>query len=508
MKTIPVLLICCLSGFLFAQTRTFKLPEIERREVNVFPINPASLAGDPLLISLGNRQTQNQAIQKYKQLGAQATPGLLKHLQDPQPGIRLLALSALQYAWAPGAENAVVPFLMSESDSEAQTAWYLLKQKTNPGEVEQWAEQNLLRLNSGRVAEMLDMLESERPDSERMMTLLQQPKYWKAALPYLPRYTDPVFTPVTRGIVGRASGQWRALALAALIHQTDRDPLVLNQVGGLLSDEDAVVREMAAEYLRWHGRTSDISTISTALEMETDLFARAAMTEAVRILGLRTQVDAPNPIRPMEPLVNYANDLSGDPALLVSQRLSALRVATGYGAIEKRQDEEEAPWTLVPPTRSFLAERGRGFGFGIKTEQGPFADSVHLAQDVSWGEVMATVVAVSPGTVKMVRIARESWGGLVVIEHQSPNGKTFCSLYGHLGPLITVQPGDQIAAGTKLGSLGRSYTAENGGYEVHLHFGIYNDVYGNGRWVNGYMEPDTFLLGDHKWIDPYSVYPE
>ena len=491
-----------------AQTRTFILPDIERRETRIFPVGPTAPLRDPLLMSLGNPQTREQAIQTYQRLGAEAVPGLVKHLRDPSIGIRMLALSALQYAWTPGTENAVLPFLKSGNDAEAKSAWYLLKQKTDEKELDQWAEENLLTLNPGRVEALLLDLESEGPDPERMMQLLQQPKYWKALLPHLARYTDPRFVAPTRRLAGQAKGEWLAMALAALIHQADRDPAVLQQLRLFLKDEDPRVREMAAEYFRWYGRDADLAALEEAQALESDLFVRATLAEAIRLMPEKGKVTFPDPLRPLEPAVKYGESNQGDTELLVIARFAAWREAAGYRSDLKRDPVTDAPWTLVPPTRSFLADRGKGFGFRVQAQSGPFAESVHLAQDVAWGEVMSSVVAVSPGKVKLVRIARESWGGLVVMEHQSPAGKPFCSLYGHLGPLITVRPGDVIAAGTKLGSLGRSYTVENGGYRSHLHFGIYNDAFGSGQWITGYMDPEEFGRGDHHWIDPYSLYPE
>lgn len=508
MKFLRIWFASCLVSWVYGQSRSLTLPEIERPEVLIFPVGPGTAFRDPLLLSLGNPQTMDQAVQQYRQLGREAVPGLINHLQDPQPGIRLLALSALQFAWSPEAEDPVRNCLFSHNNSEAKAAWYLLKQKTDAAALEKWAEENLLQLNPGRVSDILDRIESKNPDPARMMQLLQMPKYWRAALPYLPRYTDPAFTPLTRRIVGKTQGELRALALAALIHQADRDGAVLDQVGALLQDEHAAVREMAAEYLRWHGRKSDLGILDAASVDETDLFAKASLSEAMRILEIREDTLFPVNRQAIEPAVNYAEGISGLPGSSVLETVTALRTATGYAAPNSRQMTEPPPWVLVPPTRSFLSERGNDFGVKVKATDGPFADSVHVAQDVSWGEVMASVVAVAPGTVKLVRMAAESWGGLVVIEHQSPRGKTFCSLYGHLGPLITVQPGDQIAAGSKIGSLGRSYTAENGGYECHLHFGIYNQAYGTGRWVTGYMDKEKFFQQPHHWIDPYTLYGE
>jgi murein DD-endopeptidase MepM/ murein hydrolase activator NlpD len=81
-------------------------------------------------------------------------------------------------------------------------------------------------------------------------------------------------------------------------------------------------------------------------------------------------------------------------------------------------------------------------------------------------------VAIGNGLVREVRCA-PTWGFMLVIEHVLPDGQRFCSLYAHLSPFVCVAPGDSVTKGRKIGSIGRGYTWENGGYVAHLHFGIH-----------------------------------
>ncbi|WFB36017.1 peptidoglycan DD-metalloendopeptidase family protein [Kiritimatiellota bacterium B12222] len=490
---------------LFAQTRTQVLPQLERKETQILPVGSLPVTEDSLLMSLGYPHSQAQAIQEYKRLGTQAVPGLVAHLQHPHPTIRMLALSALQYAWLPGTEVSVLPLLTSRNDAEAKSAWYLLKQKMDSATLSQWATDHFQQLNAGRVADLLVDLEREGPDVERMLQLVAQPRYWNAVLPCLPRYRSELFTPFTRQMAVQVKEEALCLVIACLIQQADRDPMAHEQMSLFLQNADPRVREMAAEYYRWHGGVADQEVLETALASEFDPFAGASMREALRMMAFRGDVNFPASVQPFEAVVDYARDVQGDAMFVVRTRVSRLRQALGYGDMALRE-EEDFPWVLFPPTRTFLSQPGNSFGFQIGEGEGPFAESVHLAQDVSWGEEMATVLSISPGEVKLALVARPSWGGLVVMEHRSPTGKVFCSLYGHLGPLVTVQVGEFISAGTKLGSLGRSYTAENGGYESHLHFGIYDAAYGDGSWVTGYMTADDYMGTEQKWLDPYRLY--
>src|SRR4029077_9112778 len=82
-------------------------------------------------------------------------------------------------------------------------------------------------------------------------------------------------------------------------------------------------------------------------------------------------------------------------------------------------------------------------------------------------------------------------------------GKPFCSLYGHLSPMIHVRPGDVVEAGQQLGAIGRGFSVDNGGYFAHLHFGIHRGRYATEtRWVCGYVSPQAFASGAHTWLDP------
>ncbi|MDF3129646.1 peptidoglycan DD-metalloendopeptidase family protein [Kiritimatiellaeota bacterium B1221] len=505
MKMLCVFLLLGVCPFLPAQTRTFRLPDLERKETQVFPVGAGAMPQDPLLMALGNPLTREQAVLEYKRLGAQAVPDLVAHLRDSNSGIRLLAISAMQYAWVPGTEQAVLPFLKSPRDAEAKSAWYLLKQKMEKGALDQWVREHLYEMNLGRLIEVMGEWESEAPDASRMLELLSRPRYWQAALPYLPRYTAPEFRSFTRYIADQAHGQWLIFALAGMIQQGDRSPLVWQQMEVFLANEDPRVREMSAEFYRWHGGKSALPLLKKAWAKEQDLFARESMAEALRIISIRTDADFPVPRQPMEPVVKYTGGLRPEDPEVSQKRIVALRKAMGYADQGARTVDGDAPGILVRPVRAFFNDH-HDFGLQAKAGSGPFAGLVHLGRDMAWGEDMASVLAVAPGVVKRVQIARESWGGLVVIEHLSPSGKKFCSLYGHLGPLITVNPGDEVLAGAKLGGLGRSFTAENGGYLSHLHFSIYDGPYGSGKWVNGYMAPELFALGGHKWIDPYILY--
>jgi murein DD-endopeptidase MepM/ murein hydrolase activator NlpD len=60
----------------------------------------------------------------------------------------------------------------------------------------------------------------------------------------------------------------------------------------------------------------------------------------------------------------------------------------------------------------------------------------------------------------------------VAVEHRLPTGQYLTSIYGHLGVKRLVEPGDLVAAGQQIGTIGGKHPLVNGGYDPHLHFGI------------------------------------
>ncbi len=113
------------------------------------------------------------------------------------------------------------------------------------------------------------------------------------------------------------------------------------------------------------------------------------------------------------------------------------------------------------------------------------------------------VYAAGAGTVVEVE-ERTSFGLVVLIEHRLSNGKRIVSLYGHLNPADQpVAVGDVVEAGDRIGSLG--VTAVNGGWALHLHFGIHKSEY-TGEWVYYGHVSDPATADE--WYDPEVFIPK
>ena len=126
--------------------------------------------------------------------------------------------------------------------------------------------------------------------------------------------------------------------------------------------------------------------------------------------------------------------------------------------------------------------RVTGYTFGQST-----ANGIHLGEDAAGG-AGTPVYASGEGQVKHAHV-RTGYGLVVIIEHSlpagDPYGQNVCTLYGHLRDWDKkVSEGQVVGKGTLLGYLGTS--AENGGWDPHLHYGVYKNAYSTTWIYQGY----------------------
>lgn len=109
--------------------------------------------------------------------------------------------------------------------------------------------------------------------------------------------------------------------------------------------------------------------------------------------------------------------------------------------------------------------------FGDTRFQAGNRRTVHIGVDIF---APAGTTVSSPFEAKIQAVSnspdRFDYGGVVILEHTTPDGDTFQTLYGHLKPDVTktLTVGATVAAGEAFAILG---TPEgNGGWRPHLHF--------------------------------------
>lgn len=145
-------------------------------------------------------------------------------------------------------------------------------------------------------------------------------------------------------------------------------------------------------------------------------------------------------------------------------------------------------------------------GWNVSTQHGEELSSgyYHMGVDVG-GEFEAgePVYASAVGIVREVE-ERSQFGLVVIIEHFPPNESSNVTLYGHLSPNdIRVEPGQTVNAGDVIGVLGSQ--SENGGWVVHLHYGIHKEPYSVNWIYYGHVnDPETA----NDWYDPETYIPD
>ena len=121
--------------------------------------------------------------------------------------------------------------------------------------------------------------------------------------------------------------------------------------------------------------------------------------------------------------------------------------------------------------------------------------TVHLAVDV-FAASGTPLYAPMEGVVISAEYRPDSldYGGVIMLEHKTPEGDQFYTLYGHLDPsfLKTLKLGSKVYKGDAFCTLGAQEV--NGGWPPHVHFQIILDTVGVGSDIPGVGDPDDMLL--------------
>ncbi|MDP3970503.1 MAG: VCBS repeat domain-containing M23 family metallopeptidase [bacterium] len=136
---------------------------------------------------------------------------------------------------------------------------------------------------------------------------------------------------------------------------------------------------------------------------------------------------------------------------------------------------------------------------GEEISKGVYHMGIDAGYELNAGD---PVYAAADGIVKEAKV-RSRFGLVVLIEHQPEKEDRNVTLYGHLRPSdVRVYPGQHVKAGDVIGVLGEPY--ENGGWNVHLHFGIHKQPYSN-IWIYYGHVRDVNIQND--WYDPALYIP-
>lgn len=503
----------------------------------------------------------------------------------PCPGGRLLVLLGWVYALALNGSGVPIPprsgGLQRPQAADLQGESHVPGFPTTPARL------------TREYGDAFVLAEADAPDEERMLHAFKHPGMGLAVITFLPRYFSPRLVEPTRKLARSTDPVHQAGAISGLLSLLDTAPETRTFVRGLLHASDPAVRGRAAEYLCWFGTPGDYPFLMKSSGAESDLHARAAMVEAAAAIKRRAAIFGAGAAATLTP--------DGGPAATYQQLAEVLAAqateATRQAVIERLRSTEvcepitrfsdrlehgergaallrthrllvgypESSGTpgrppaapavplpvarsLVVPVRDYFDARRKSYGSLVSPDGGgSFNGKCHVGDDVAWKMDHETVVAIGHGIVRSVDLGRKSWGGLVVVEHLDAAGGRFCSLYGHLGPLVCVHPGEAVRQGQKLGVVGPSYSHANGGYLAHLHFGIHRGAFllpdrvgaviplpdqpgeaatatvtavhersvevrladgatrtieRSENWTCGYLSPTEFATKTHGWVEP------
>jgi 4-aminobutyrate aminotransferase-like enzyme/Ser/Thr protein kinase RdoA (MazF antagonist) len=154
----------------------------------------------------------------------------------------------------------------------------------------------------------------------------------------------------------------------------------------------------------------------------------------------------------------------------------------GAPVIDFSGDAPEPPATK-PAIGRYLEDRRVYDSDAYETELPGERRTLHLGVDV-FLDPGEPVLAPLDGEVRdsAFRPALRDYGGVVLLDHRTPDGVTFHSLYGHLAPELPA-PGTRLARGDVIGRIGAEH--ENGGWAPHLHLQLLSTDLGDGCAVHG-----------------------
>ncbi len=463
---------------------------------------------------------------------------------------RLMAIYLLQYVWSPDAVSQLTNLLKTDSNQEARLLAFAALDK-NAKESLKAVMPSLVSDQNPEIAGIaLEQMELQAPDLERILSAIARPEMWKALELYLPRYYSVALTPKTLLMLktGKTTNE-QATAIVSLISQNSNSPEIRQYLGGLMKSYDPAIRELSAEYLSWHGTEAELPCLDESMKNEQDIYAMASMKAAMASIKRRSSVksgtsgeavSAPDSFKNAVKLLQSARTSSNirsafefmkkseafEPFFVkgkkVDETFNELRNermkltglifdipafcgdGTGTVAGEKATEAD----SLVPPIRNYLDLRRKSFGVKIGKISADSDELVRVCDIAGLRKTYLTVVSVGNGLVKSAEY-NKNWGFAVIIEHTGTDGRKFCSLYTHLSAFMHVKKNDIVSAGEKIGSIGRHFTWENGGYGAHLQFGIYNDAFdSSSTWQASHIPAEEFTKGLHKWANPQSFIQE
>jgi len=314
------------------------------------------------------------------------------------------------------------------------------------------------------------------------------------------RFRNPELHPLFTALLDHEDWRVRHRALYALEYYGNPD--VVPRAWALATHDAPRMREKAviAVLKLWAGRPT-AKEVAAQLAAEADPHVRACL----EALSARARRKLPFDRVSEEFVRKDADGLILTPFL--SGMNTARTVAPGYaakpvmkgGGGKASRGGASSRWTT--PILGWGSEE-------VKGSLQPFANLrrngavYHLGQDVGACLDGAGYYAIADGVVRLISSGTDM-GTLLVLQHSTDGKALVNAVYMHGGDTVFVKPGEKVRCGQLIGTMGMSYSIENGGHFAHLHFGLYPGPYSD-RHNYGYR---GVKAGLDDWFDPAKFLP-
>ncbi len=306
------------------------------------------------------------------------------------------------------------------------------------------------------------------------------------------------------------SADWHVQHRALYALEYFHNPVVVPRAAKLMAHENARLRERAALTVLklWPakgeptGAAEVKKTLAERLRVEPDGHVRGCLEALEARLAGKLKVE-----RVYEEFtVDCADGLRITPFLDGMDK--AASVAPGYapkgvshmGGADASKFGAAGLWTT--PLLGYDAEEVDGTGLQPFANLRQNGTVHHTGKDVGACLDGAGYYACADGVVRFVHSGSDM-GTLLVVQH-SPDGRSLVNaVYMHGGDTVFVEAGERVRARQLLGTMGMSYSLENGGHFAHLHFGMYPGAF-SATHNYGY-KPVKAGLAD--WHDPAKFLP-
>ncbi len=324
------------------------------------------------------------------------------------------------------------------------------------------------------------------------------------------RFRNPELKELFVALLGHEN--WRVQHRAMFALEYYQDPAVLPRIWPLMKSAEVRVREKAviACIKLWDAKAAATAAggdaaaaIAALLAAETDDHVRSCLAALAERAAGKLRVERVHE----EFLRTDPDGLSWTPFLDGMDKVG--QVAPGYvkksvsraGGGDAAKLGPAPRW--IPPLLLFMDEEVKG------TSLQPFANlrangtMYHTGLDVGACLDGTGFYAAADGYVRWV-LSGSDMGTLIVLQHSADGRENVNAVYMHGGGVAFVAGGDKVRAGQLLGTMGMSYSIENGGHYSHLHYGLYPG--GFSETHNYGYKPVSAGLAD--WTDPAKFIPQ